>query len=131
MLQVGATSIDEEDFIWFHLQNRGFIPFYTVTFLIWYVQATDIESVLWSLQRVNMGDVSDVSKVHTASIFGVNREDRDSMYLRKCSNITHIHTVYQSKNRIKQTNSVALVRKRTISTVRPPLVGEVSAKFSG
>jgi hypothetical protein len=32
---------------------------------------------------------------------------------------------------VKQTNSVALVRKRTISTERPPLVGEVSANFSG
>jgi hypothetical protein len=28
-------------------------------------------------------------------------------------------------------NSGALVRQRTISTERPPLVGEVSAKFSG
>jgi hypothetical protein len=28
-------------------------------------------------------------------------------------------------------NSVALVRKRTIPTERPPLVGEVSANFSG
>jgi hypothetical protein len=39
-----------------------------------------------------------------------------------------------SLNRIsyyKQTNSVALVRKRTIPTERPPLVGEVSANFSG
>jgi hypothetical protein len=31
----------------------------------------------------------------------------------------------------KQTNSVALVRKRTIPTERPPLVSEVSANFSG
>jgi hypothetical protein len=31
----------------------------------------------------------------------------------------------------KQTNSVALVRKRTIPTERPPLVGEVSANFCG
>jgi hypothetical protein len=31
----------------------------------------------------------------------------------------------------KQTNSVALVRKRTIPTERPLLVGEVSANFSG
>jgi hypothetical protein len=30
-----------------------------------------------------------------------------------------------------QTNSVALVRKRTIPTEGPPLVGEVSANFSG
>jgi hypothetical protein len=30
-----------------------------------------------------------------------------------------------------KTNSVALVRKRTIPTERPPLVGEVSANFSG
>jgi hypothetical protein len=28
-------------------------------------------------------------------------------------------------------NSVALVRERTIPTVRPPLVGEVSANFGG
>jgi hypothetical protein len=28
-------------------------------------------------------------------------------------------------------NSAALVRKRTIPTERPPLVGEVSANFSG
>jgi hypothetical protein len=31
----------------------------------------------------------------------------------------------------KTTNSVFLVRKRTIPTERPPLVGEVSANFSG
>jgi hypothetical protein len=30
-----------------------------------------------------------------------------------------------------QTNSGALVRKRTIPTERPPHVGEVSANFSG
>jgi hypothetical protein len=30
----------------------------------------------------------------------------------------------------KKTNSVALVRKRTLPTERPPLVGEVSANFS-
>jgi hypothetical protein len=29
-----------------------------------------------------------------------------------------------------KTNSIALVRKRTILTKRPPLVGEVSANFS-
>jgi hypothetical protein len=28
-------------------------------------------------------------------------------------------------------NSVALVRERTVPTERPPLVGEVSANFSG
>jgi hypothetical protein len=31
----------------------------------------------------------------------------------------------------KQTNSVVSVRKQTIPTERPPLVGEVSANFSG
>jgi hypothetical protein len=31
---------------------------------------------------------------------------------------------------ITKPNSVALVRKRTIPTERPPLVGEVSEKFS-
>jgi hypothetical protein len=30
-----------------------------------------------------------------------------------------------------RTNSVALVRERTIPTERPPLVGEVSANFCG
>jgi hypothetical protein len=32
---------------------------------------------------------------------------------------------------MQTTNSVVLVRKRTIPTERPPLVGEVSANFSG
>jgi hypothetical protein len=32
---------------------------------------------------------------------------------------------------LKSDNSVALVRKRTIPTERPPLVGEVSANFCG
>jgi hypothetical protein len=31
----------------------------------------------------------------------------------------------------QKTNSVALVRKRTIPTERPPFVGEVSANFGG
>jgi hypothetical protein len=31
----------------------------------------------------------------------------------------------------KQTNSGAFVRQQTIPTERPPLVGEVSANFSG
>jgi hypothetical protein len=35
------------------------------------------------------------------------------------------------KNAINKTNSRALVRQRTIPTERPPLVGEVSANFSG
>jgi hypothetical protein len=34
-----------------------------------------------------------------------------------------------NKQTNKQTNSVAPVRKRTIPTERPPLVGEVSANF--
>jgi hypothetical protein len=34
-------------------------------------------------------------------------------------------------NAIDKTNSVALVRERTISTERPPLVNEVSANFCG
>jgi hypothetical protein len=38
-------------------------------------------------------------------------------------NVINLHTV-------KQTNSWALVRQWTIPTERPPLVGEVSAKFS-
>jgi hypothetical protein len=32
---------------------------------------------------------------------------------------------------VTKKNSVALVRKRTIPTERPPLVGEVNANFSG
>jgi hypothetical protein len=34
-------------------------------------------------------------------------------------------------SKIKKLNSVALVRKRTIPTERPPLVGEVSANLCG
>jgi hypothetical protein len=37
-----------------------------------------------------------------------------------------VHSIY-----IYIYNSVALVRERTIPTERPPLVGEVSAKFCG
>jgi hypothetical protein len=37
----------------------------------------------------------------------------------------------KSENNNKQTKSVALVRKRTIPTERPPHVGEVSANFCG
>jgi hypothetical protein len=37
-----------------------------------------------------------------------------------------------SATKTKQTtNSVALVRKQTITTERPPLVRKISAKFSG
>jgi hypothetical protein len=32
-------------------------------------------------------------------------------------------------NQLNQTNSVALVRERTVPTKRPPLVGEVSANL--
>jgi hypothetical protein len=41
---------------------------------------------------------------------------------------------YNDKHKLKmytETNSVVLVSKRTISTEQPPLVGEVSANFSG
>jgi hypothetical protein len=40
-------------------------------------------------------------------------------------------SVLYSVVRISTTNSVALVRKRTIPTERPPHVGEVSANFCG
>jgi hypothetical protein len=38
---------------------------------------------------------------------------------------------HKEKHKQTKTNSVALVRKQTIPTERPPLVGEVSANFSG
>jgi hypothetical protein len=44
---------------------------------------------------------------------------------------TNLHPSPNGLFEIKQTNSVALVRKRTIPTERPPLVGEVSAYFCG
>jgi hypothetical protein len=36
-----------------------------------------------------------------------------------------------SRQQTNKTNCVALVRKRTLPTEWPPLVGEVSANFSG
>jgi hypothetical protein len=39
----------------------------------------------------------------------------------------YLHTTTTTTNN----NSLALVRERTIATERPPLVGEVSANFSG
>jgi hypothetical protein len=38
---------------------------------------------------------------------------------------------YGSANNQKLTNSVALIRERTMPIERPPLVGEVSANFCG
>jgi hypothetical protein len=43
----------------------------------------------------------------------------------------HINTRIILIKKQRKTNSVALVLKRTIPTERPPLVGEVSANFSG
>jgi hypothetical protein len=42
-----------------------------------------------------------------------------------------LNSTDDDKDKQKKTNSVALVRKQTISAERPPLVGEVSANFSG
>jgi hypothetical protein len=39
--------------------------------------------------------------------------------------------VFSSINKLIKPDSVAVVRKRTIPTERPPLVGEVSANFFG
>jgi hypothetical protein len=39
--------------------------------------------------------------------------------------------IYLYEKKTKKLNSVALVRERTITTERPPPVGEVSAKFCG
>jgi hypothetical protein len=49
-----------------------------------------------------------------------------SSTLSRCSSFNENYQVSQNKT----TNSVALVRKRTIPTERPPLGGEVSANFS-
>jgi hypothetical protein len=48
-------------------------------------------------------------------------------------NVLDWHNDYQiiKKDSTIKLNSVALVRKRTISTERPPLVGEVRANFCG
>jgi hypothetical protein len=50
------------------------------------------------------------------------------LYLQlQCFAISGLH----KEKGIKKLNSVALVRKRTIPTERPPHVGEVSANFCG
>jgi hypothetical protein len=73
------------------------------------------------LRNVNTKDNSalnkqDIENIHTEIIFLVfNTRERLSSL----------------QNNNKTTNSVALVRKQTIPTERPPLVGEVSANFSG
>jgi hypothetical protein len=43
----------------------------------------------------------------------------------------HTQTAWRSNKPKLKLKSVALVRKRTISTERPPLVDEVSANFCG
>jgi hypothetical protein len=49
------------------------------------------------------------------------------MYVVEMIRWHYVHT----PKKTNKANSVALVRKRTIPTERPPLVGEVSATFSG
>jgi hypothetical protein len=48
-----------------------------------------------------------------------------------CSTLWHKFHYKWKERLIKLTNSVASVRERTIPTERPPLVGEVRAKFCG
>jgi hypothetical protein len=49
-----------------------------------------------------------------------------------CSALSCIIIIIRTgTNKKTKTNSVVLVRKRTILTERPPFVGEVSANFSG
>jgi hypothetical protein len=48
-----------------------------------------------------------------------------------CQLVSHSTPDHRLSQTNKQTNSVALVRKRTIPTERPPPVGEVSANFCG
>jgi len=58
-------------------------------------------------------------------VSGVRRKGKGG---RSC--ITSVISKYKQYN-TKQTNSVVLVRTRTIPTERPPPVGEVSANFCG
>jgi hypothetical protein len=43
----------------------------------------------------------------------------------------NVHGTFEGTITHLKLNSVAVVRKRTIPTERPPLVGEVSANFCG
>jgi hypothetical protein len=40
---------------------------------------------------MDVGDVADISEVHTASIFRIDLEDGGNTYLRNVGNISHIH----------------------------------------
>jgi hypothetical protein len=52
--------------------------------------------------------------------------------LGKFKNSPHTYTYTQATEFVLyKTNSVALVRERTIPTEKPPLIGEVSANFCG
>jgi hypothetical protein len=53
----------------------------------------DVDFVLGLLRRMDVGDVANVSEVHTTSIFSVDPEDGGSMYFRNVGNIAHIHTL--------------------------------------
>jgi hypothetical protein len=55
------------------------------------------------MHRVVVRDVADVSGVHAASIFKIDPEDGDSIYVRNI-NIAHKHTVQQPKHRISLNN---------------------------
>jgi hypothetical protein len=79
-------------------------------------------------------------RVYTSAIFALNMNGR--IFANECikNNVTEPSVLLLMMGRYRnifytcdkqKTNSVALVRKRTIRTERPQLVGEVSANFSG
>jgi hypothetical protein len=67
---------------------------------------------------MNHEDIHLHTQSTASSIFLHNRNNREEWRTK-------------AQNKCEQKNSVALVRKRTILTERPPLVGEVSVNFSG
>jgi hypothetical protein len=77
-----------------------------------------------------------VNLKHPLVLMGVFRFKPASQFVRRtasqlCELCTeHGGSQLETKTN-KQTNSVALVRRRTIPTERPPLLGEVSANFCG
>jgi hypothetical protein len=93
--------------------------------------------LIWGVSEskilLNLRLSENMCRICTYNIFGLCYKHKF-----RASFINHCHGCYtgwfascepQNNNYKKQINSVALVRERTISTERPPLVGEVGANY--
>jgi predicted P-loop ATPase len=85
------------------------------------------ERCVWWTTNFNGKLATEVAQSSDFQLWGAMKA---SVYKDNPHSLHLLKEVNKNKQTNKQTNSMALVRKRTIPTELPPLVGEVSANFS-